>query len=432
MPQEFSKEDLIKKYQWAGKIRFLSFSLLFLFLLLMKVAGGYSYLNFAVISLILVEAVCNRPYKFFVDHVDLYRFQFYQMLVDIIAISWVLYYMGGIEAPIIILGYYVVILWAGVVSDTSAVFFAVVVSTVLLTAVVLLGHFGILPKISFFDYKMPTAQMLSILLGNVSFLFAFGYFSARSSQIAKVLERRKQEDSLRFTHKFLAAGYLVAGIAHDIINHLITIRAYAKILLERAALPAGPEGKLTTQEALKRIAEAEHNSVDLLGKLLQFSQNPKEKFKRANVHEVIEDALRLTGPMCKMSDVKINKEFLADVPVVMADKDQFQEVFVILILNAIDAMPQKGEITIKTIYSESGDSIIISVKDTGVGIKREYLDRLFEPFFTTKAPGKSLGLGLTIANEIITRHRGKIDVQSTVGEGTTFALTIPCAGKEEE
>ncbi len=422
--EESTRQDLIKKYQLAGKIRFLSFTILFLFLLLMKVVGGYSYLNFAVISLIFVEAVLNRPYFFLLKRVDLYRFQFYQMVTDIISISWVLYYMGGIEAPLINLAYYVVILWAGVVSDTLAVFFAVVVSAILFTAVVVLGHFGVLPHITYFDYHMPTPQMYSILLGNISFIFAFGYFSARSSDLTKQLERKKQEDLLRHRRKFLAAGYLVGAIAHDIINHLITIRAYVKILLEKAdRLQDGAKERLTDSEGLKRIEEAEKSSAELLGKLMQFSQNPKEKFRPTDINVVIEDALGLTQPMMKMSDVKIERAFGENLSPILADKDQLQEVFVALILNAIDAITKKGKITVKT--QQGVGFVEVDVSDTGIGIKRENLAKVGEPFFSTKSPEKGLGLGLTIANEIITRHKGKIEVKSAAGQGTTFTMRFP-------
>ncbi len=427
MIDESGRQELIKKYQWAGKIRFLCFTILFLFLFLMKVVGGYSYLNGAVISLIFIEALLNRPHAFLLKRVNLYRLQFYQMTTDIIAISWLIYYMGGIEAPLINLAYYVVILWAGVVSDTLAVFFAVVVSSILFTCVVVLGHYGLLPRISFFEYNMPTPQMYSILLGNISFLFAFGYFSARSSQLTKLLERKKQEELLRHRHKFLAAGYLVAAIAHDITNYLITIRAYVKILLDRTNrgnAPAANE-KLSDAMGLKRIEEAEQKSAELLSKLLRFSQNPKEKFKPSDVQVILDDALGLTMPMMKMSDVKLDKVFASSLPLVMADKDQLQEVFVIFILNAIDAITQKGKITLATSYVKRTGCVEVSVMDNGAGIKKEYLDKLAEPFFTTKTPDRGLGLGLTIAYGIVDHHQGKISVKSTIGVGTTFTVQLP-------
>ena len=420
-----AKQDLIKKYQWASKIRFLSFTILFLFLLLMKVLGGYSYLNFVVVSLIFVEAVANRPYNFLLKRVNIYRFQFYQMFVDIVVISWVIYYMGGVEAPIVNLAYYVVILWAGVVSTSAAVFFAVISSAILFSAVILLGYFGVLPRISFFNDIMPVTQMFSILLGHISFLFAFGYFSARSAQIAKQLERTKQEESLRHTHKFLAAGYLIGSIAHDIINHLVAMRAYIEIMLEKVSTAFPSEEQQAVLDGLQHIKDGERNSVDLLAKLVRFSQKPKEKFIEVDLHRVIEEALELTLPICKMADIEIVKELDITPVMIMGDKDQIQEVFVVLILNAVDAMPNKGKLTLRTSYAQEGQLAKVWVSDTGVGIRKEDLHRISEPFFTTKESGKAVGLGLTIAYEIVARHNGKAEVQSTPGVGTTFTLLFP-------
>ena len=151
MQDKTLENELIKKYQWAGKIRFVTFFLLFIFFLLMKFAGGYSYLNAALAGLIFVEAVLNQPHAFFLKRVNIFRFQFYQMTTDIIAISWILYYMGGIEAPVISIAYYALILWAGVVSGYRAVLFAVITASFFMSSVVILGHFGILPPISYFN-----------------------------------------------------------------------------------------------------------------------------------------------------------------------------------------------------------------------------------------------------------------------------------------
>ncbi len=420
------KQELVKKYQWAGKIRFICFSILFLFLLAMKAVGGYSYLNSAILSLIFVEALINRPYSFLMNRVNLYRFQFYQMITDIIAISWVIYYLGGIEAPVVNLAYYVVILWAGVVSDDLAVFFAVLSSAVLFACVVALPYFGILPRISFFDYKMPPLQLFSLLLGNIAFLFAFGYFSARSSKISRLLERKKQEDHLRHTHKFLAAGTLVGAIAHDIVNYLIVVRAYSSVLLEKAQEAPNMPDQEKIVNSLKRIEQAGKNSSQLLAKLLQFSRKPKEKILPADINKIIDDALELTGPMVKMADIVVSRLYTPNLPFVAVDKDEMQEVFVALILNSVDALPKKGVITIKTDRTLNG-FVEIVFSDNGVGVKREDLDKIGEPFYTTKTPDKGVGMGLAIAYEVIARQKGKISVQSAPGKGTAFTILLPVA-----
>jgi hypothetical protein len=111
------KAELLQKYKFAGKIRLISFSLLFFYLLLIKYTGGYSYINVTFFAVIFFETILNQPYNFITQRVNIYRFQYFQMAADIIAISWMVYYMGGIEAPVVTLAYYAVILWAGVVSS---------------------------------------------------------------------------------------------------------------------------------------------------------------------------------------------------------------------------------------------------------------------------------------------------------------------------
>ena len=415
------KKELLKKYRLAGKIRFVSFSLLLSLLLLMKFIGGYAYLNVAFITLIFVESVLNQPYTFFIRRINIYRLQYYQMITDIIAISWILYYMGGIKAPVVSIAYYAVILWAGVVSSTSAVFFAAGTSALFFSSIVLLEHFGFLPAISFYDYGMSTSQMVSLLTANVSFLFAFGYFSANSSRVMQSLQRKRQEESLRNMHRSSTTGYLVSGTAHDIQNCLMGIRGYAKLLLTSAKEDNRNSGML------KDIVELEHRSSDLLSRLANFSHKPEQEFEHTDIHKTIEDALKLTSPLMRYSEITIKKIFGADVPVIMANKDQMQEVFVVFLLNSIDAMPQEGELTIKTTYLEKDHAVEIVFSDTGIGIKQEDLKRIGEPFFTTKDPEDGSGLGLSAAYGIIARHKGKIEVESTTGKGTTFTIHIPVA-----
>jgi len=411
--------ELLKKYQWAGKIRFLSFSLLLLFLLLMKSAGGYSYLNIALISLIFIEAILNQPYTFIIKRVNIYRFQYYQMIVDIITITWVIYYMGGLEAPVVSIAYYAVILWAGVVSTAQAVFFAVLASSLFFAIIVVLGYIGLFPALSYLDYNIPPAQMISLLLGNISFFFAFGYFSAHSSRIIKHIERKRQEESLRYAHKVMATGYLVGGFAHDMLNCLLSIRGYVRMLLD------GGNQNNDTTEKLNTIDRLERKTSELLYKLSSFSKKAKHEFEPTDINETIEDALELTWPLVRMSHMAVEKALRPNLPFVMADKGQLQEVFVALILNSLDAVTEKGKLTVRTSQIKENNSVEIIFSDSGVGIRQEDLKRLGEPFFTTKGPEKGLGLGLANAYGILYRHNGTIDVKSEVGKGTTFTIHLP-------
>ena len=425
---ETLRKELIKKYQWAGRIRFVSFLLLFVFLLLMKFAGGYSYLNSALAGLIFVEAILNQPYNFFLKRVNLYRFQFYQMIADIIAISWVLYYMGGIEAPVISIAYYTVILWAGVVSGPAAVFFAVGASCFFFSLAVLLGHFGILPPVTYLNYRIPTPQMFGLLLGNMAFLFAFGYFSAHSSKVIKLLERKRQQDSLKYTHRFLAAGYLLGGLAHDMLNHLASVRGYARVLLERIKVGSDFADKgFNVNEALRNIEKLESENIELLTRLTRLSRKQKERRRPVDLNKIIEDTLILIQPLAKTSDILIETELENDLPLVMADQDQIQEVFITLALNSLDVIGKTGKVTIKTFYLKESNSVQAILSVSGSGLRQDYLKRITEPFLAYKGETKGEDLGFAIAQEIVARYKGKIGIEGSSGQLTTVSIQLPAA-----
>lgn len=430
MPEDYLRSELIKKYQWAGKIRFLSSFLLFLFLLLMKTGGGYTYLNVSFSALIFVEAILNQPYKFLLKRVNLYRFQFYQMVTDIIAISWVVYYMGGIDAPIVNIAYYAVILWAGVVSGASAVFFAVTVSCISFSLVVICEHFAILPQLNYFSREISATQFFSLLLSNIAFMFAFGYFSTHSSGIIKFIERKRQEEALKYTHKLLATGYLLGALSHDIVNHLASIRGYAKILLEKTKNDNLDEEGFNSREALKAIERLESENIELFGRLSRFSRQGKEKRELNDLNKMAEEALGLILPLAKASGVNIEKIFAQNLPLVLADKDQIQEVLVTMLLSSVETVPKKGKIVIKTAYLKEIDSLQLVLSDTGSGMKKDYLEHIAGPFFTNNKWGVDEGLGFNIAHEIIKRHNGKIEVKSIWGSGTKVIIQLPVKHKD--
>ena len=421
MDENFRRE-LVRKYQWAGKIRFVSFLLLFLFLVSMKLAGGYAYLNTFLVSLLFVEAILNQPYGFFLKKVNLYRFQFYQMIVDIIIISWVVYCMGGIDAQVVSIAYFAVILWAGVVSGPAAVFFAVSASSLLLSFVVIFEHFGLLPPVSYLDYRIPTVQMLILLFGNVAFLFAFGYFSARSSSLIRFFQRKRQEESLRYTHRLSTTGYLVGKTAHDIQGCLAGIRGSVQVLLSL--------GKQSNEEKkfLESIEDFEKRGASLIHRLAEFSQKPTKEFVPVDINSIIEKALELTEPLVKYSKMAVEKKFEQNLPLIAADKDQMQEVFVVIILNALDAVsgkPKGGQLSIRTTCLEEAGLVEIIFSDTGIGLKPDELRRIGEPFFSAKKAAGGSGLGLATAYDIVARHSGRIDVKSREGEGATFIIRLP-------
>lgn len=423
--EEIIRTELIKKYQWAGKIRFLTFLLLFFFLLALQWAGISTYLNPLFVALILVEACVNQPYSFFLKRVNLYRFQFYQMLTDILVISWILYHLGGLRAPVVSIAYYVVILWAGVVSGTLAVFFAVSASAFFFSLVVLLEHLGILPRVSSVQSPLPLEQMLSLLLGNVAFLFAFAYFSLRSSQTLKLLERRREIENSKHTHRFLTVGYLLSGVTHDIINHLVGIRGYAQLLLEKIRRGSFGDKELDNTQALKRIEELESESMDILTRLSRFAQAKKREIESADINRIVEDALLLTLPLARASNVAVEKTLAMNLPWLKINKTQIQEAFVILILQVLEHMQDNGKLTIKTNYNKDGQYIEIALSDTR-GIRPAYPESIRSPIFTTSTIERDLEVGLSIVEEVINQHSGKLHIESLAQhKGMAIKITLP-------
>ncbi|MFH0731516.1 MAG: hypothetical protein V2A72_01165 [Candidatus Omnitrophota bacterium] len=420
---EATKEELTRKYVLAGKIRFISFSLLLIFLLLMKLAGGYSYLNAAFVSLLLVEAVLNQPYKFIIRRVNIYRFQYYQMMTDIIAISWILYYMGGIEAPLVTVAYYAIILWAGVVSTTAAVFFAAIVSALFFASIVLLEYFEMLPFVSYFGHKMPPAQMFSLVFGNVAFLFAFGYFGSRAASVITFLERKKQEESLKYAHKLLATGYLVSSTTHDALNCLATIKGYVRMLLEK--FKKGSE----EETMLEQIEKLELRSSELLSRLAKFSQKPAQELESVDIHKAVDSAINLTWPVAKYSIIELEKIFLPDMPLVSANNDQIEEVFVSIILSLLDIGANKSRLVVKTNYFKNPGIAEVMFVYTYISGKQGYLHDVTRPFYNIKRGEKALDMGLDIAREIIARHNGMLDIDTQANKNVTFVVQLPARQK---
>jgi two-component system NtrC family sensor kinase len=169
-------------------------------------------------------------------------------------------------------------------------------------------------------------------------------------------------------------------------------------------------------------------STKLVRNLLDFSRQSPPRFWELDIHEVINRAYDLTAHSAQLQHVKVIKEYSPSLPKIWGDFDQLQQVFTNLLMNAIEASPDGGDLTI---HSHSADGqVIIEVSDQGAGISPENIRKLFTPFFTTKREIKGVGLGLAISYGIIQRHHGKIEVQSKEGKGTTFTISLPVHNEE--
>ncbi|MBK9167998.1 MAG: hypothetical protein IPM24_11095 [Bryobacterales bacterium] len=236
---------------------------------------------------------------------------------------------------------------------------------------------------------------------------------------ADVTERKILEEKLRIAQRMEAIGQLAGGVAHDFNNLLTVINGYALMLESQpeVARLAGPE--------LRQILHAGQRAATLTQQLLAFSRHQTVEPRPVDLTRLIRnmDAIltRLLRP-----DIEVEVQLADALPAVSADPTQMEQVVLNLALNAADAMPDGGRLTIGTRPSgEPRPSVVLVVRDTGSGMSQEVQSRIFEPFFTTKPAGRGTGLGLATVDRIVRQAGGTIKVVSAPGQGSEFAVSLP-------
>ncbi len=244
----------------------------------------------------------------------------------------------------------------------------------------------------------------------------------------KVLERtseiKQMQTQLIRSEKLVSLGRLVAGITHEINNPLTGILMFANLIHNNPKLD--PSLKNDTDVI---INEAQRCAKIVKG-LLDFSRESIPQKKPTSLNKIMEATLALIGRQSSFHNINIVRDYQQDLPLILIDENQIEQVFINILLNASQSMLGSGNIHIKT-YTENEEYACLKITDTGTGISEENLEKIFDPFFTTKSD-KGMGLGLSVSYGIIERHGGRIDVQSKVNEGTTFTIKLPMSlqGKE--
>jgi two-component system NtrC family sensor kinase len=232
--------------------------------------------------------------------------------------------------------------------------------------------------------------------------------------------------------KLAAVGRLAAGVVHEINNPLATISACAEALesrLQEGAF-AGSPAVDDLREYLGLIRGEAFRCKSITNGLLDFSRTRSVQHEPVLVSDVISSAARLLSHQQRGIAIEIQVTTPDDLAPVSGDASQLQQAVIALAANAIDAMPDGGLLAIRA--RDEGSDVLIEIADTGVGIPPENLARIFEPFFTTKEVGRGTGLGLAVCYGILTEHGGTLDVQSTVGAGTTFTITLPAINQNRD
>lgn len=232
------------------------------------------------------------------------------------------------------------------------------------------------------------------------------------------------QKQLSESEKLASVGRLAAGVAHEINNPLVGVLTFSKLLLEDDTIP--PHAK----EDLKVIADETMRCREIVKNLLDYARESKPEISLANINEVVEKTLDIIRNQSLFQNITIKEQFNPHLPAIPVDPNQIQQVIMNLVLNAAEAMPDSGTLTISTNHGADRSFIKISIKDTGTGIAKEDIERIFDPFFTKKEHGGGTGLGLAVSYGIVQKHKGSITVTSRVGKGSTFEVNLPIVKDE--
>ncbi len=248
----------------------------------------------------------------------------------------------------------------------------------------------------------------------------------------KTRELKRAHEHALHTEKMASIGKMAAVLAHEINNPLSGILTYAKLLRKWFEHDDGGEShRRDICDSLDLIASESRRCGDLVKNLLTFSRTTPMNLQATNLNQVIDRSLRLVQHQLDLAGIHVQAKLEPELPPVLCDGAQIEQVLLALVMNAIDAMQQGGNLWLTTTFSSEANLVRIVVRDDGSGIPAEILPRIFEPFLTTKETGRGVGLGLAISHSILERHNGSIEVQSDPGRGTTFTVTLPSDGIEK-
>ena len=243
---------------------------------------------------------------------------------------------------------------------------------------------------------------------------------ARTAELSRMQARTAQSERLA------AIGVLAAGVAHEINNPLGAIFALSALALEDTAA-ADPR-----RENLEEVVRQTRRCGEIVRHLLEFSRQHRVSPELVDAGALLERTLALLERQAIFHNIRVVRALDPALPRILAEAPQLQQVFVNVLVNAVQAMSERGTLTLGSRYDAEADQVVLTFQDTGCGIPPDQLDRVFDPFFTTKESGQGTGLGLSIAYGIVARHQGSIGVESEPGRGTTFTIRLPTEARFDE
>jgi signal transduction histidine kinase len=346
-----------------------------------------------------------------------------------LVLAWVLIvYTGKIQS-----GYYFILLLPVVSAATSLGLLGTTVFIVLACA----AYLSFLLFVDWTNFYIPGGEIKQLLL-RVALLPVVGFLTQQLAETNRMRARsyrtvaeqladanrnlRAAEAAVRRSDRLAALGQLTAGLAHELRNPLSTIKTSAEMLGKTV-----PEDNAVAKEVAGYISTEVDRTNSLITRFLEFARPVKLRLDAVDVTTVIDQAISQVERHSPPLPVSIYRNYSPDAPPILLDAELMERVFYNLLLNAAQASPAQGAITVKT--RAAGDSIEVSIIDRGSGIDPKHLENIFNPFFTTKPEG--VGLGLAIVSKIVDEHHGKIVVESHPGEGSIFRVYLPVGRKSE-
>jgi len=331
---------------------------------------------------------------------------------------------------------------ASILLSLKSAYYQATLAAFLFSSIIFLEYFQIIPHYRLERFMLaPLYDNIYYCLGNFFVFTTTMYFTIYMATSITIRLRKRQREivalkdeleqrnielqetqaNLIQAEKMTSLGQIAAGVAHEINNPLTGVLVYTKLLLKN--IGDKKINETIFEERLRTMEKEIGRSSRIIKNLLDFSRQATSQPRVCDLMKKIDDALNILKNQAKLNNINIIKEF-DSIPQVFADPDQIQQVFVNVILNAIQSMPNSGTLTVKTKYKDDEDKVEIAFIDTGYGIKKEDLSKLFTPFFTTKGKDKGVGLGLAVCYNIINRHNGEISAESEEGKGATFTIRL--------
>jgi len=273
--------------------------------------------------------------------------------------------------------------------------------------------------------RTKNGRELQVLISSIPHIDD-GNIIGYEGSIKNISHRKNMEQQLLQADKLASLGQLAAGVAHEINNPLGLILGYTQLLIRNESVGS------QKNEDLKTIEKHSRNCKMIVEALLNFARRTETKKLKIDINQTIEEVIAVIKHHFMLDNICIKKVFNDNMPLITGDNEKLKQVLMNLLMNARQAIPDSGSITIITTFIPKQKKVCIIVKDTGSGIPENILNKIFDPFFTTKPTGQGTGLGLSVSYGIIKEHNGEIFAKSEPGTGATFKVELPVCNDKDE